>query len=52
VISRQELSNKMGGLNDRSIDVQIVRIRNKIEDDPKHPKYLKTIRNEGYVLYT
>jgi two-component system phosphate regulon response regulator OmpR len=52
-ISRQELSEKVGGsLNDRSIDVQIVRIRNKIEDDPKEPKYLKTIRNEGYALYT
>lgn len=51
-LSRQELSERMGGLNDRSIDVQIVRVRNKIEDDPKEPKFLKTIRNEGYVLYT
>lgn len=51
-ISREELSNKMGGLNLRSIDVQIVRLRNKIEDDPKNPKFLKTIRNQGYVLYT
>ena len=51
-ISRLELSTKMGGLNPRSIDVQIVRIRSKIEDDPRTPKHLKTIRNEGYVLYT
>lgn len=51
-ISRDELSIKMGGLNPRSIDVQIVRIRNKIEDDPKEPKFLKTIRGEGYVLYS
>ncbi len=52
VISREELSAKLGGLNLRSVDVQIVRLRNKIEPDPKNPKFLKTIRNEGYVLYT
>lgn len=51
VITRDELSVKMGGLNPRSIDVQIVRLRNKLEPDPKIPKYLKTIRNLGYVLY-
>lgn len=52
VISRDELSKIMGGLSPRSIDVQIVRIRSKIEDDPKRPKYLRTIRNEGYAIYT
>ncbi len=52
VISREELSSKLGGLNLRSIDVQIVRLRNKIEPDPKKPKFLRTIRNKGYVLYT
>ena len=52
VISREELSSKLGGLNLRSVDVQIVRLRNKIESDPKNPKFLKTIRNKGYVLYT
>lgn len=51
VVSRDELSNKMGGLNPRSIDVQIVRLRNKLELEPRAPKYLKTIRNSGYVLY-
>ncbi|HJD56195.1 MAG TPA: response regulator transcription factor [Rickettsia endosymbiont of Pyrocoelia pectoralis] len=50
-ISRLELSKIMGGLSERSIDVQITRIRNKIEDNPKEPKYLKTVRNEGYALY-
>lgn len=50
-ISREELSEKMGGVNLRSIDVQIVRLRSKIEVDPKNPKFLKTIRNQGYVLY-
>ena len=52
VITRDDLSKKMGGLNPRSVDVQIVRLRNKIEADPKVPKFLKTIRNQGYVLYT
>ena len=50
-LSREELSKKMGGLNDRSIDVQIVRLRQKIENDPKQPQYLLTIRHEGYALY-
>ncbi|ACP53463.1 PetR [Rickettsia africae ESF-5] len=49
--SRFELSKIMGGLSMRSIDVQITRIRSKIEDNPKEPKYLKTVRNEGYALY-
>jgi two-component system phosphate regulon response regulator OmpR len=52
VISREDLSDRLGGLNMRSVDVQIVRLRNKIEIDPKNPQYLKTIRNKGYVLYT
>ncbi len=51
VITRDDLSIKMGGLNPRSIDVQIVRLRNKLETNPKTPKYLKTIRNLGYALY-
>lgn len=51
-MKRDELSKIMGGLSPRSIDVQIVRIRSKIEDEPKEPKYLKTIRNSGYAIYT
>jgi two-component system phosphate regulon response regulator OmpR len=51
VITRDELSIKMGGLNPRSIDVQVVRLRNKLETNPKSPKHLRTIRNSGYVLY-
>lgn len=50
-LTRERLSNLMGGLNERSIDVQIVRLRSKIEDTPKEPRHLQTIRNEGYVLY-
>lgn len=50
-LSRERLSNLMGDLNERSIDVQIVRIRSKIEDNPKEPKHIQTVRNEGYILY-
>lgn len=35
---------------DRSIDVQITRLRRKIESDPKQPRYLQTVRGEGYML--
>ena len=36
---------------ERSIDVMITRLRQKIENDPKNPKYLQTIRGSGYVLW-
>jgi two-component system phosphate regulon response regulator OmpR len=36
--------------NERTIDVQITRLRRKIEDDPKFPRYLQTVRGIGYVL--
>ena len=36
--------------NQRTIDVQMTRLRRKIEDDPKYPRYLKTVRGTGYIL--
>ena len=36
---------------ERSIDVMITRLRQKIETNPKNPKYLQTIRGAGYVLW-
>ena len=39
-----------GDLNPRTIDVQMTRLRRKIEDDPKIPRYLQTVRGKGYVL--
>jgi two-component system phosphate regulon response regulator OmpR len=39
-----------GELNPRTIDVQITRLRKKIEEDPKVPRYLQTVRGKGYVL--
>ena len=43
-----DLDREAGG--DRAVDVQITRLRRKIEDDPKEPRYLKTVRGEGYML--
>jgi len=37
-------------INDRTIDVQVTRLRRKIEEDPKNPRYLVTVRGEGYML--
>jgi two-component system phosphate regulon response regulator OmpR len=51
-VSRDELAQKMDVTNIRSIDVQIARLRSKLELNPKNPKFLKTIRNQGYVLYS
>jgi two-component system phosphate regulon response regulator OmpR len=41
-----------GGMQaqERAVDVQITRLRRKIEDDPKQPRYLQTVRGEGYML--
>lgn len=50
VVDRESIASEMGGLSDRSIDVQVVRLRGKIEDEQKYPKYLQTVRNKGYVL--
>jgi two-component system phosphate regulon response regulator OmpR len=50
-MSREALSahNQFGG-NERTVDVQITRLRKKIERDPKFPRYLQTVRGTGYVL--
>jgi two-component system phosphate regulon response regulator OmpR len=50
-VSREKLSALCGGIDDRSIDVQITRLRKKIEQNPKQPHYLQTVRNHGYVIY-
>ena len=49
--SRDDIGNFINLEKERSIDVIITRLRKKIEDDPKKPKYLQTIRGEGYVLW-
>ncbi len=49
--SREEIGKISGIIQERSIDVMITRLRQKIEIDPKNPKYLQTIRGSGYVLW-
>tara|TARA_B100000123_G_scaffold171556_1_gene127222 strand:- start:490 stop:1167 length:678 start_codon:yes stop_codon:yes gene_type:complete len=49
--SREEIGKISGISQERSIDVMITRLRQKIEIDPKNPKYLQTIRGSGYVLW-
>ncbi len=49
--SRDEIGKIINLDKERSIDVIITRLRKKIEDDPKNPKYLQTIRGSGYVLW-
>ncbi len=52
-LSREELTELSGfDANPRTIDVQVTRLRRKIEDNPKLPQYLQTVRNKGYVLWT
>ena len=49
--SREEIGKISGISQERSIDVMITRLRQKLELDPKNPKYLQTIRGSGYVLW-
>jgi len=48
--TRTDLSQRMGEVLERTVDVQITRLRRKIENDPKLPLYLQTVRGVGYVL--
>ena len=55
-ISRETLVGDLGGAEnvdkaqERAVDVQITRLRRKIEADPKQPRYLQTVRGSGYML--
>ncbi len=49
-VSREDLSREFNGIGERSIDVQVTRLRKKIEEDPKEPIYLESQRGAGYVL--
>ena len=48
VINNLDLSQGKRNLNKRNVDVQITRLRKKIEPDPANPRHLKTIRGKGY----
>ena len=49
--SREDIGQIINLDKERSIDVIVTRLRKKIEEKPKSPKYLQTIRGEGYVLW-
>ncbi len=54
VLSRDQLLDEISGRDyevfDRSIDVHISSLRRKLGDDPKNPRYIKTVRSAGYLL--
>ncbi len=50
-VSRDDLARATGdGANPRAVDVQVTRLRRKVEEDPKNPRYLQTVRGQGYLL--
>ena len=51
IFSRDDIGKIINVSKERTIDVMITRLRQKIESYPKNPKYLQTIRGEGYVLW-
>ena len=51
VFSRDDIGKIINIPKERTIDVMITRLRQKIESNPKNPKYLQTIRGSGYVLW-
>jgi len=51
IFSRQDIGKIINISKERTIDVMITRLRQKIETNPKNPKYLQTIRGSGYALW-
>ncbi len=51
VLSRETLCKSIGAaVNERAIDVQVTRLRRKVEPDSSFPRYLRTVRGQGYRL--
>lgn len=54
VLTRDEIMDKIRGIDweayNRSIDVAVSRLRQKLQDDPKHPRYIKTVWGSGYLF--
>ena len=52
VLSREDIGGTLGmdEAGERAIDVQVTRLRRKIEIDPREPRFLHTVRGRGYVL--
>jgi two-component system phosphate regulon response regulator OmpR len=51
-VSRHELAKGADSGGERAVDVQVNRLRRKIEHDPTNPVYLQTVRGKGYILYS
>jgi two-component system phosphate regulon response regulator OmpR len=49
-VDRFELARGSAEAAGRAVDIQVTRLRRKIEDDPKNPRYLQTVRGVGYML--
>lgn len=52
ILSREEIVQKIGmeEIGERAVDVQVTRLRRRIETDPRQPQFLHTVRGKGYVL--
>ncbi len=52
VLSREDIAEALGtpDAGERAVDVQVTRLRRKIEPDPREPRFLHTVRHRGYVL--
>jgi two-component system phosphate regulon response regulator OmpR len=50
VVSREDLARRTGAGLERSVDVQVTRLRRKVEVDPRAPVFLQTVRGVGYRL--
>jgi two-component system phosphate regulon response regulator OmpR len=52
ILTREYLAEllEMDESSERAIDVQVTRLRRKIEPDPREPRFLHTVRGKGYVL--
>lgn len=49
IVSREALAEELD-INERSVDVQIIRLRSKIEENPSRPLFLQTVRGKGYII--
>lgn len=52
ILSRDDIGEALGtpDAGERAIDVQVTRLRRKVEPDPREPRFIQTIRHRGYVL--
>jgi two-component system phosphate regulon response regulator OmpR len=52
ILSREDIAAALGtdDAGERAVDVQVTRLRRKIETDPREPRFLHTVRGRGYVL--